>query len=176
MAVRPTNVRVESYQCSCRQHRRVWYHPSFTILFGALSMLIRTALCHLTKTRHNLQRACSAPYRPATLHAHHRLLASVNAAELSFGQPVHETHPHLLQAGERTVFPLCLVPISLTPCSVTPGITALEYAERRSKLAAKLPERAIAIVVASDTKYRAGNVFYEFHQDPDFFYLTGERF
>jgi intermediate cleaving peptidase 55 len=25
---------------------------------------------------------------------------SVSAAELRFGQPVHETHPHLLKAGE----------------------------------------------------------------------------
>lgn len=56
---------------------------------------------------------------------------------------------------------------------VTPGITALEYHMRRSKLAAKLPENAIAIFAASDTKYRSGAVFYEFHQEPNFFYLTG---
>lgn len=36
-----------------------------------------------------------------------------------------------------------------------------------------MPKNAIAIVAASDIKYRSGNVFYEFHQDPDFFYLTG---
>lgn len=30
-----------------------------------------------------------------------RLYASVSAADLQFGQPVHETHPHLLKAGER---------------------------------------------------------------------------
>ncbi len=58
---------------------------------------------------------------------------------------------------------------------VTPGITAIEYAERRTRLAAKLPDKAIAIVAASDVKYRSGNVFYKFHQDPDFFYLTGEE-
>ena len=56
---------------------------------------------------------------------------------------------------------------------MTPGITALEYAQRRTRLAAKLPDEAIAIVAASDIKYRTGGVFYEFHQDPDFFYLTG---
>ena len=56
---------------------------------------------------------------------------------------------------------------------VTPGISALEYANRRAKLAAKLPPDSIAIVAASDVKYRSGAVFYEFHQDPDFFYLTG---
>ncbi|KKY17489.1 putative xaa-pro dipeptidase app [Phaeomoniella chlamydospora] len=56
---------------------------------------------------------------------------------------------------------------------VTPGITALEYAQRRSRLAAKLPNNAIAVVAASDIQFRSGGVFYEFHQDPDFFYLTG---
>ncbi|KAI9772374.1 MAG: hypothetical protein M1835_006278 [Candelina submexicana] len=85
-----------------------------------------------------------------------RSYASVSAAELQFGQPLHETHPHLLKAGE-----------------VTPGISAVEYALRRSKLAARLPNNAIAIIAASDTKYRSGAVFYEFHQHPDFFYLTG---
>lgn len=81
---------------------------------------------------------------------------TVNAAELSFGQPVHETHPHLLQLGE-----------------LTPGITAQEYADRRTNLAAKLPDNAIAIIAASDIQFRSGSVFYEFHQDPDFLYLTG---
>ncbi|KAK5444349.1 aminopeptidase [Exophiala xenobiotica] len=81
---------------------------------------------------------------------------TVNAADLAFGQPVHETHPHLLQPGE-----------------LTPGITAHEYADRRTKLAAKLPDKAIAVVAASDIEFRSGSVFYQFHQDPDFFYLTG---
>ncbi|KEF51747.1 xaa-Pro aminopeptidase [Exophiala aquamarina CBS 119918] len=81
---------------------------------------------------------------------------TVHAADLSFGQPVHETHPHLLQPGE-----------------LTPGITAQEYADRRTRLAAKLPDKAIAIIAASDIQFRTGSVFYEFHQDPDFLYLTG---
>ncbi|KAG5300122.1 xaa-pro dipeptidase [Histoplasma capsulatum G186AR] len=85
-----------------------------------------------------------------------RFYASVSAGELRFGQPLHETHPHILKAGE-----------------LTPGITALEYAHRRSTLASKLPKHAIAVVAASDIKYRSGSVFYEYHQDPDFFYLTG---
>lgn len=56
---------------------------------------------------------------------------------------------------------------------VTLGITALEYCQRRSNLAAKLPRNAIAIIAASDVKYRSGAVFYEFHQNSNFFYLTG---
>ncbi|KAF2453752.1 xaa-Pro aminopeptidase-like protein [Lineolata rhizophorae] len=80
----------------------------------------------------------------------------VPAAQLQFGQPIHETHPHLLGPGE-----------------LTPGITAIEYARRRANLASKLPEGAIAILAAAETKYRSGAVFYPYHQDPDFFYLTG---
>ncbi|KAI4283706.1 MAG: hypothetical protein L6R35_005070 [Caloplaca aegaea] len=86
----------------------------------------------------------------------YRSYASVSAAELQFGQPLHETHPHLLKPGE-----------------ITPGISALEYAQRRSNLASKLPKNSVAILAASELKYRSGPVFYEFHQDSDFFYLTG---
>ncbi|KAH8730778.1 peptidase M24, structural domain-containing protein [Phaeosphaeriaceae sp. PMI808] len=85
-----------------------------------------------------------------------RRYLNVPAAELRFGQPLHETHPHLLKAGE-----------------VTPGITAFEYFERRSKLAKELPPNSIAVLAANDIKYASGAVFYKFHQDPDFRYLTG---
>ena len=57
--------------------------------------------------------------------------------------------------------------------AVTPGITAQEYYDRRAKLAAALPKGSVAVLAASDVKYRSGAVFYKFHQDPDFFYLTG---
>lgn len=56
---------------------------------------------------------------------------------------------------------------------VTPNITALEYYERRQKLAKELPPDSIAILAGSDLKYASGAVFYKFHQDPDFLYLTG---
>ncbi|KAI4230354.1 MAG: hypothetical protein L6R36_000165 [Xanthoria steineri] len=98
--------------------------------------------------------ALPVSFRPGPLQS--RLYAAVSAADLQFGQPVHETHPHLLQPGE-----------------LTPGISALEYAQRRTKLASKLPKNGIAILAASDVKYRSGAVFYDFHQDSDFFYLTG---
>jgi intermediate cleaving peptidase 55 len=58
---------------------------------------------------------------------------------------------------------------------VTPGITALEYAHRRSRLANRLPKNAIAVLSAADVKYRASGIFYEYHQDSNFFYLTGMR-
>ena len=57
---------------------------------------------------------------------------------------------------------------------VTPGISALEYHERRANLAKALPKNTIAVLASSDIKYRSGAVFYEFHQEPNFFYLTGK--
>lgn len=102
----------------------------------------------------------SRPLRATPNHIHQHgwfpRFINVRAADLTFGQPVHETHPHLLKPGE-----------------LTPGITAQEYADRRTKLAAQLPSNGIAIVAAADTIFRSGSVFYKFHQDPDFFYLTG---
>jgi intermediate cleaving peptidase 55 len=103
--------------------------------------------------RSPLRRAPSSVYQLGSLR---RSVASINAAELTFGQPINETHPHLLAPGE-----------------LTPGISAQEYADRRTKLAAQLPDKAIAIVAAGDTVFRSGSVFYKFHQDPDFLYLTG---
>ena len=45
---------------------------------------------------------CSSCRRPPPSPVLRRSYASeVSASELSFGQPVHETHPHLLQPGER---------------------------------------------------------------------------
>lgn len=57
--------------------------------------------------------------------------------------------------------------------TVTPGISAQEYSDRRAKLAASLPDNGIAILSAAETKYRSGSVFYNFHQESNFFYLTG---
>ncbi|KAK4187188.1 putative peptidase [Podospora australis] len=81
---------------------------------------------------------------------------SVSAAELEFGQPVHETHPHILKAGE-----------------ITQGITAQEYADRRAKLAFSLPADGVAVLAAADLKYRSGAVFFPYRQESNFLYLTG---
>ncbi|KAJ5190924.1 uncharacterized protein N7498_009909 [Penicillium cinerascens] len=98
-------------------------------------------------------RPCLAPSRIPRRRAY---ATSVGAADLKFGQPLHETHPHLLEPGE-----------------LTPGVTALEYAQRRSRLANKLPKGAIAVLASSEVKYRAPGIFHEYRQESNFFYLTG---
>lgn len=80
----------------------------------------------------------------------------VPASSLLFGQPVHETHPHLLAPGE-----------------LTPGITAQEYHERRTKLLASLPSNSAVLLPSADKQYRSGAVFHAFRQETAFLYLTG---
>lgn len=86
-------------------------------------------------------------------------LASRPEAALPFklGQPLHETRPHLLPE----------------PGQLTPGISALEYYNRRLALAMELPVRSAAIVVGNRVQHSAGSVFYPFQQDNNLFYLTG---
>ncbi|KAK6082983.1 metallopeptidase family M24 [Seiridium cupressi] len=81
---------------------------------------------------------------------------TVSASNLLFGQPVHETHPHLLAPGE-----------------LTPGITAQEYHERRSKLLAALPAGSAVLLPSAQVTYRSGAVFHAFRQESNFLYLTG---
>ncbi|KAI4861576.1 aminopeptidase-like protein [Hypoxylon rubiginosum] len=97
--------------------------------------------------RSNLKRKpkCLRPYSTA-----------VHASSLLFGQPVHETHPHLLSPGE-----------------LTPGITAQEYHERRATLCESLPPNSAVILPSATLKYRSGAVFYPFRQESNFLYLTG---
>lgn len=57
--------------------------------------------------------------------------------------------------------------------SVTPGITAQEYWDRRAQLAQRLPVGGVAILPSADLKYRSGAVFHPYRQESNFLYLTG---
>ncbi|KAL6866636.1 peptidase M24, structural domain-containing protein [Trichoderma novae-zelandiae] len=80
----------------------------------------------------------------------------ISAADLQFGQPVHETHPHILKAGE-----------------ITPGITAQEYADRRAALADALPSGSVALLHAAPLQYKSGAVFHPYRQESNLLWLTG---
>ncbi|RKP22730.1 Creatinase/Aminopeptidase P, partial [Syncephalis pseudoplumigaleata] len=66
------------------------------------------------------------------------------------GQPLPETHPHLMRADE-----------------LTPGIAKEEYTERRARLFAQLPPNSAAIIPGYRIRYASCNVFYPFRQSSD---------
>ena len=80
-------------------------------------MSIRAPIFHHLRRRIlNVQR-CNSSFRPLLSNRAvalnrsflpTRSYASISASELQFGQPLHETHPHLLEPGECT-FDLLLV-------------------------------------------------------------------
>lgn len=74
----------------------------------------------------------------------------------SSGQPLHETRPHSINPGE-----------------LTPGISAMEYFDRRVKLMSEMPSQSVLVIPGNDLKYLSGAVFYKFHQNTDFYYLSG---
>jgi len=49
------------------------------------------------------------------------------------------------------------------------------HKERRQQLREKLPPNAVAVFFANPIRNRANDVDYLYHQDPDFFYLTGYK-
>lgn len=49
------------------------------------------------------------------------------------------------------------------------------HADRRQKLRDKMPPRSVAVFFANAVRNRANDVDYTYHQDPDFYYLTGYR-
>ncbi len=49
------------------------------------------------------------------------------------------------------------------------------HKERREALRAKMPANSVAVVFANPLRNRANDVDYVFHQDPNFYYLTGYR-
>jgi len=46
---------------------------------------------------------------------------------------------------------------------------------RRDALRAKMPTNSVAVFFANPVRNRANDVDYVYHQDPDFYYLTGYK-
>ncbi len=49
------------------------------------------------------------------------------------------------------------------------------HSEKREQLRAKLPKNSVAVVFANPVRNRANDVDYVYHQDPNFYYLTGYK-
>ncbi|KAH7040960.1 peptidase M24, structural domain-containing protein [Microdochium trichocladiopsis] len=126
--------------------------------------LLRPALSASSPLRQALWFGSASPARPRRLPhpptsacpRSYASRATVSASELLFGQPVHETHPHLLRPGE-----------------LTPGISAQEYHERRAALCRNLPSNSAVLLPSAAVTYRSGAVFHAFRQESNFLYLTG---
>lgn len=63
------------------------------------------------------------------------------------GQPVHDTHPHLLAEGE-----------------LLPGITRAEFAQRRTALAESLPRNSVALLPGAQPQYVTGVIPHSYRQ------------
>ena len=49
------------------------------------------------------------------------------------------------------------------------------HKERRANLRASMPANSVAVFFANAVRNRSNDVDYVYHQDPNFFYLTGYR-
>ncbi|ORY81454.1 metallopeptidase [Protomyces lactucae-debilis] len=82
--------------------------------------------------------------------------ATTRSVGETFGQPLSQTHPHLVKRNE-----------------LTPGISASEYELRRTLLARKVPSGSVIFIPGSGQRFMRGHAFYEFRQNANMFYLTG---
>ncbi|KIJ19786.1 hypothetical protein PAXINDRAFT_107213, partial [Paxillus involutus ATCC 200175] len=108
-----------------------------------------------------LVRAAARHHRHGRIHGTLRALATEASidSELkpsNYGQPVFQSHPHLLK-----------------PHELTPGIPVEEFERRRKELMDSLPSNSVVVSVAAPIKFMSGNIFYKFRQASDFWYLTG---
>lgn len=76
----------------------------------------------------------------------------------------------------KFLFVLFLI-VSLNGFSQTPTdyLSAEFHKERRDILRSKMPENSVTVVFSNPLRNRANDVDYVFHQDPNFYYLTGYR-
>jgi len=74
---------------------------------------------------------------------------------------------------------ISIILISITFCSFsqipTDYLSKEFHKERRDILRSKMPKNSVAVVFANPLRNRANDVDFIFHQDPNFYYLTGYR-
>lgn len=49
------------------------------------------------------------------------------------------------------------------------------FRNNREELRKKMPEKSVAVIFSAPEKVKSKDVYYEYHQSPDFYYLTGLR-
>ena len=74
----------------------------------------------------------------------------------------------------RFILFTCFVAISLSAQELpTDYLTPEFHAERRAAVRAQMPPNSIAVFFANPIRNRANDVDFHYHQDPNFYYLTG---
>ncbi|SAM05266.1 hypothetical protein [Absidia glauca] len=126
-----------------------------------LSILARRSIHAFTSATPRTQGLIQRPRAVTSRHFFSAVLSNNKTVNkdiqpVSYGQPTAMTHPELMKKGE-----------------VTPGLPTEEFERRRSNLMKSLPEGSVAISMGYSTRYMTNNIFYPFHQNTDFWYLTG---
>jgi Xaa-Pro aminopeptidase len=72
---------------------------------------------------------------------------------------------------------LIVIQLSAQPSADLPEdfMTSQFHKDRRTKLREKLPANSVAVFFANPVRNRANDVDYIYHQDPNFYYLTGYK-
>ena len=73
------------------------------------------------------------------------------------------------------IFTCSVVTVSAQDLLPTDFLSKEFHKERRQALRASMPENSAAILFANPVRNRANDVDYVYHQDPNFYYLTGYR-
>jgi len=81
----------------------------------------------------------------------------------TYGQPLPHTHPHLFPLRDAVGSPVLDPSGNVIPTpelELTPGISALEYEERRKRLMKRLPEGSIVVATAGRVKCMSANILW----------------
>jgi Xaa-Pro aminopeptidase len=70
---------------------------------------------------------------------------------------------------------ICLDCLAQNPDLPSDFLSKDFHKERRQKLREKLPAKSVAVFFANAERNRSNDVDYVYHQDPDFYYLTGYK-
>jgi Xaa-Pro aminopeptidase len=82
----------------------------------------------------------------------------------------------LMQRFSLFIFMLMAIPaFAQNPDMPNDFLTKEFHKERRAKLREQLPANSVAVFFANAVRNRSNDVDYTYHQDPDFFYLTGYK-
>ena len=75
----------------------------------------------------------------------------------------------------RDIRPAPRATLALPTLQPPPALTPVFHRGRREALRQRLPAHSVAVLFAAPPRLLAADVDYPFHQDPDFYYLTGLR-